>query len=136
MKSHEFANIFPLMNNKEFTELKKDIKENGLLEPIVLHEGQILDGRNRFNACKAVGVNRAGTHQLRRRSQETIRCERSPVKMDLAGTPCIARYPRMSLNLDQPATDDIQRPAASMPDDKILAIRPGRVGSIHGDLAR
>lgn len=52
MKNHKFADIFPLMNSKEFKELKKDIETNGLLEPIVLFEGKILDGRNRNNACR------------------------------------------------------------------------------------
>lgn len=53
---HEIANIFPLIHGKEFVELKVDIKQNGCIEPIVLYEGQILDGRNRFRACQEVGV--------------------------------------------------------------------------------
>ncbi|MCG7945833.1 MAG: ParB/RepB/Spo0J family partition protein [Candidatus Thiodiazotropha taylori] len=53
---HEIANIFPLIHGKEFVELKEDIKQNGCIEPIVLYEGQILDGRNRFRACQEVGV--------------------------------------------------------------------------------
>ena len=52
LKAHEIAEIFPLMSSKEFSELKRDIKENGLLDPVVVYEGQILDGRNRYNACK------------------------------------------------------------------------------------
>jgi len=53
---HEIANIFPLIHGKEFVDLKQDIKENGCIEPIVLYEGKILDGRNRFRACQEVGV--------------------------------------------------------------------------------
>lgn len=54
---HKLAELFPLMEGEEFEELKKDIAENGLLHPIVLHpDGSILDGRNRYLACLAVGV--------------------------------------------------------------------------------
>lgn len=53
---HKVANIFPLIHGKEFVELKTDIKANGVHEPIVMYQGQILDGRNRFRACQEVGV--------------------------------------------------------------------------------
>jgi hypothetical protein len=54
---HPLANLFPLMARTPFAELCADIKEHGLQHPIVLHEQQILDGRNRLLACKEVGVN-------------------------------------------------------------------------------
>lgn len=47
---HPLANLFPLIEGKEFDELVADVRENGLLEPIVLLDGQILDGRNRYRA--------------------------------------------------------------------------------------
>ena len=53
---HEDANIFPLIEGEEFEKLVDDIKANGLLNPIVLYEGKILDGRNRYNACNSAGV--------------------------------------------------------------------------------
>jgi hypothetical protein len=56
MKPHKLAEYFPLLEGEEFEQLKQDIKENGLLEPIVTHEGQILDGVNRYNACVELGV--------------------------------------------------------------------------------
>ena len=52
---HPLANIFPLMSDDELWELMKDIsRRNRLLEPIVLFEGKILDGRNRYNAIKLI----------------------------------------------------------------------------------
>jgi N6-adenosine-specific RNA methylase IME4 len=55
-KYHELANIFPLIEGEEFEKLVDDIQANGLLNPIVLYERQILDGRNRFNACLEAGI--------------------------------------------------------------------------------
>ena len=54
---HELSNIFPLMEGEEFDRLVDDIKKNGLLESIVLFDGKILDGRNRYNACLKLNKN-------------------------------------------------------------------------------
>lgn len=44
------------MPDEELAELAADIRLHGLLDPIVLLDGLVLDGRNRLRACKAVGV--------------------------------------------------------------------------------
>jgi hypothetical protein len=43
-----------LLQGREFDELVADITVNGLREPIVIFDGQILDGRNRWRACEQV----------------------------------------------------------------------------------
>jgi hypothetical protein len=53
---HPAAEMFPPLGGEEFRELKEDVRLRGLREPIVLHDGKILDGRNRYRACRELGV--------------------------------------------------------------------------------
>jgi ParB-like chromosome segregation protein Spo0J len=53
---HPVAKLFPLMDEKTFDELLEDIEAHGQLVPIWLHEGQIIDGRNRYHACLELGI--------------------------------------------------------------------------------
>jgi N6-adenosine-specific RNA methylase IME4 len=56
MKAHSLADLFPTMEGAEFEQLKADIKTNKLREPIWLLDGKILDGRNRYRACKILRI--------------------------------------------------------------------------------
>lgn len=53
---HPLCVLFPRMVDDAFLALTKDIRENGLREPIVVHDGMILDGGNRYRACLQAGV--------------------------------------------------------------------------------
>lgn len=44
------------MEGQEFEDLKEDIRTHGLIEPVWTYEGKILDGRNRYRACKEIGI--------------------------------------------------------------------------------
>ena len=54
---HPLASLFPMIEGEEEIDaLAEDIRANGVREPIVLYEGKILDGRNRYLAALDVGI--------------------------------------------------------------------------------
>lgn len=53
---HPLCTLFPRVTGAEFAALVEDIKANGLRQPIVLHQGMILDGGNRYRACIEGGI--------------------------------------------------------------------------------
>lgn len=56
MRAHPAAAIFPMLAPSQLRALADDIREHGQRFPIVKLDGMILDGRNRFEACKLAGV--------------------------------------------------------------------------------
>jgi N6-adenosine-specific RNA methylase IME4/ParB-like chromosome segregation protein Spo0J len=55
LEFHPLANVLPLIEGEEFERLVEDIRIRGLQEKITLYKGFVLDGRNRYRACKAAG---------------------------------------------------------------------------------
>lgn len=53
---HPACTIFPPLPADELRELADDIAANGLRNPVVLFQGKILDGRNRYVSCEMAGV--------------------------------------------------------------------------------
>lgn len=54
---HPYANIFPLIEGEAFAEFCEGLRaDDRLHDKIVMLDGQILDGRNRYRACEATGV--------------------------------------------------------------------------------
>jgi len=55
-RNHDCAEIFPMLPKAKLQALADDIRANGLLDEIVLHDEAVLDGRNRDLACEMAGV--------------------------------------------------------------------------------
>ena len=53
---HPICLLIPSADDDELQDLTDDIRAHGLIDPIVLFEGMILDGRNRAAACKRAGI--------------------------------------------------------------------------------
>jgi hypothetical protein len=56
LEPHELCLMFPAMRDDVYAKLVESVRKHGALKPIVLHEGKILDGRNRCRAYAEVGV--------------------------------------------------------------------------------
>lgn len=56
LRFHPYSEIFPLTEGDDFDGLVADIRDNGLIDDIWIFEGAILDGRNRYRACAAAGI--------------------------------------------------------------------------------
>lgn len=103
---HTIADIFPLMDGQPLADLTEDVKTHGLREPIWLYEGQILDGRNRYRACLAAGV--------------------EPVFVDYNGDDALGFV--VSLNLHRRHLNESQR---GMVGANIATLKQGEVGRNH-----
>lgn len=57
MQQHPLSALFPAMPEAEFGLLVDDIRQRGLLEPIIVFDGQVLDGWHRYRACEIASRN-------------------------------------------------------------------------------
>lgn len=99
---HPLADAFPLLEGREFMDLSDDIAANGLNHPVVIFEGKILDGRNRYRACLSARV--------------------EPFRREFAGDFAAARRFVISENLRRRHLDESQRAIAGA---KLSNIKPG-----------
>lgn len=49
---HPICALVPGIGDEDYKALCDSVEAQGLLEPIILYEGKILDGRSRYNACR------------------------------------------------------------------------------------
>jgi DNA-binding transcriptional regulator YdaS (Cro superfamily) len=50
-KAHPAAELFPMMDAEQYEAFKEDIRKNGFQQDVVIYQGRILDGRNRYKAA-------------------------------------------------------------------------------------
>lgn len=55
-KIHPAAAHFPVMEESRFEQLVASLRRDGQLDPIVMLNGMILDGRHRWKACNVIGM--------------------------------------------------------------------------------
>jgi N6-adenosine-specific RNA methylase IME4 len=55
LPAHEYAGMFPMIDEDQRKAFREDIQNNGLTDEIVLLNGSILDGRNRYRELKILG---------------------------------------------------------------------------------
>lgn len=48
--------LFPAMAAEQYAALKESIARHGLLEPLLVHRGEVIDGRHRWQACQELGL--------------------------------------------------------------------------------
>jgi hypothetical protein len=53
---HPACEALPVLPKARYDELVESIRANGLEDPIVTHNGEVLDGRHRLRACEEAGV--------------------------------------------------------------------------------
>jgi len=56
MKLHSLCTIFPKLDETAFEALKADIKANGQRNPIMVKDGEVIDGQNRLRACEELNL--------------------------------------------------------------------------------
>jgi hypothetical protein len=56
MRWHPYAELFPWIEGHAFDEFKADVAKRGVIEPVVMFDGQLLDGRNRYMAARDLGI--------------------------------------------------------------------------------
>jgi ParB-like chromosome segregation protein Spo0J len=56
LSQHPLSAAFPAMTGEEFQSLKDSVNENGVLNPITIYEGMVIDGWHRYQAALELGM--------------------------------------------------------------------------------
>lgn len=56
LQQHDLSAKWPAMDAESFRELVASVRVDGVDNPIVLYDGEVLDGWHRYNACQLAGI--------------------------------------------------------------------------------
>lgn len=134
MEWHEAACIFPMLPDDELQQLSQDIASHGQREPIILFEGKVLDGRNRWLACQMAGIEpKTKSFQGSRKDALSFVWSLNARRRDLKpGQKAAANADREKLDAQYAAELERQRkeapkggrPTATKPQQKIVEVKP------------
>ena len=51
-----FEGVKPKLSTREFANLTEDIRQHGVVTPILVYKGKIIDGHNRYRICKEYNI--------------------------------------------------------------------------------
>lgn len=69
---NDFRDILPPLTDGEYTELENSIKAKGVLSPILVWNGYIVDGHNRYEICCKNGIEVFETKEVKFGSKEEV----------------------------------------------------------------
>lgn len=101
---HPAAAVLPMMEGTAFDDLKGSIRRSGVLHPVVLHAGQVIDGRNRLAAWEDVYRHRLVNQAAGEMSERPPTVEWSPADGETVADYVLrANVHRRQLTADQRA---------------------------------
>lgn len=68
----DFENCLPMLSKEEYNELEKNICKDGILSPILVWSGTIIDGHNRYKICKAHRIENIPTKEMKFSSKSQV----------------------------------------------------------------
>jgi hypothetical protein len=130
------------MSGYEFECLKSDIRQNGQREPIIMHDGLILDGGNRYMACIELDIkpqlisfggedvtayvlsaNLHRRHLTPGQQASIVACVQDWSKAQLVGNPQLRNVAQLDTAKDRAATSGVSHRTQQMA-DKVAKANP------------
>lgn len=68
----DFKNLLPELDAETYTALERNILSNGMFNPIIVWNGFIVDGHNRYSICKAHRIEEVQTKPLNKKTKSEV----------------------------------------------------------------
>jgi len=126
LEAHPFADLFPMLGADDSADLRADIAAYGLRDRVVIFEGRILDGRNRYRALQEIAKLGLAYHGRSLTAVDLVPGAPGNIFEKFAGTEAEALEYVLSKNLHRRHLDESQR---AMVAANLAGLKPGRPSS-------